>query len=144
MEKFGLMKEIDKWSSTVKIWRKIKSRVARCISHNTLNERSRASFKRGKEWIIHFRDVCECVNSNRHGWSCSIPGKRKSDRRRREERCLLGKVFFLCSFSPIYGIANIPLDDIECDVDIAHVLEVRAPDCEIAIALEYIVLRFRY
>ena len=57
---------------------------------------------------------------------------------------LLGILFFLCGFNPIYGIANIPLSDVECDVDIAHVLEVRAPDCEIAIALEYIVLRFRY
>ena len=30
----------------------------------------------------------------------------------------------LCRFSPIYGIANIPLYDRECDVDIANVGEV--------------------
>ena len=44
MEKCGLMKEIDKWSSTIKSWRK-----ARSISQNTLNERSRANNKGGED-----------------------------------------------------------------------------------------------
>ena len=41
MEKCSLMKEIEKWSSTVKI----NSRVASAIRQNTLNERSLASNK---------------------------------------------------------------------------------------------------
>ena len=62
--------------------------------------------------------------------------KRKSGRRRRKERSLLGNVLFLCRFSPIYASAHIPLYDRECDVDIAHVVEVRAPDCETTIAAD--------
>ena len=58
--------------------------------------------------------------------------------------CLRGKVFFLCSFNPIYGIANIPLYERECEVDIAHVVEVRAQYCETTIAADDGLLRLEY
>ena len=58
--------------------------------------------------------------------------------------CLLGKVFFLCRFNPIYGIANIPLCDLECDVYIAHVVEVGGQRRKTAIAADDGLLRLEY
>ena len=60
--------------------------------------------------------------------------KRKSERRRRKARCLLGKVLFLCCFIPTSGSVNIPLFDLERDIDISDVGEVRGQHRKTAIA----------
>ena len=65
----------------------------------------------------------------------------EEERAPQEKGKMLKASCLLSRFNPASRSVNIPLCDLECDVDIAHVLEVRAPDCEIAIALEYCVLR---
>ncbi len=68
----------------------------------------------------------------------------EEERAPREKGKMLNASCLLCRFSPTSSSANIPLYDLECDVDIAHVLEVRGQNRKIAIALEYFVLSTDY
>ncbi len=74
----------------------------------------------------------------------------KSGVEEEEERAPLekGKMLngscLLCHLSPIYGIANIPLYERDCDVDIAHVVEVRGQHRKTTIAADDELLRSGY
>ena len=85
MEKCDLMKEIDKRSSSIKIY----SRVARGISLNSLNERSQASHKRREEWSIQVKESSQQQDPRRvkhTSLRCNQEDQLKSGVEEEEER----------------------------------------------------------